>query len=164
MTYATINAFPAYEVNHDGQVRRLQKNGEYSYLSPYMVGKHFRVTLMRDNKRHFMLVHRLVLMTHGPVQPIDKPLVLHKDDNPANNTLENLVWGDKRDNSLMMVENGLMCPHSAKVFLTRAEASAIRTRYSEGDTMNNLSDIYGASRWTIANIVYDRVQRLSEAA
>ena len=42
--------------------------------------------------------HQLVLATHGPTPPPGKTLVCHHNDIFTDNRLENLYWGDKRDN------------------------------------------------------------------
>lgn len=45
-----------------------------------------------------MKVHRLVCEAfHGP-QPIDKPIVIHKDENALNNCSDNLRWGTQKEN------------------------------------------------------------------
>ena len=44
-------------------------------------------------------VHRLVAHAFIPLVP-DKRWVLHNDDNPANNRVENLRWGSPADNQL----------------------------------------------------------------
>lgn len=47
----------------------------------------------------------MALAFHGPA-PEGKPLVLHRDDNPKNNTPENLYWGDLQDNQQDVLSNG----------------------------------------------------------
>lgn len=65
-----------------------------------------RYTLYRDGKPHYVVLHRLVCEAfHGPA-PEGKPLVLHRDDDPANNTPENLYWGDLSDNQSDVIRNG----------------------------------------------------------
>jgi hypothetical protein len=54
-------------------------------------------------------VHRLVAQVYIP-NPESKPLVMHLDDNPSNNRVENLRWGTYQDNSDDMVSKGRHLP------------------------------------------------------
>lgn len=51
-------------------------------------------------------VHRLVLRAFKGEPPPDKPDGLHKDDDPANNWIGNLRWGNQSENGYDSVENG----------------------------------------------------------
>jgi hypothetical protein len=51
-------------------------------------------------------VHRLVLLAFRGPPPPDKPFGLHKDDDPANNYLPNLRWGNQSENAYDSVDNG----------------------------------------------------------
>jgi len=77
------------------------------YLSPVISNGqgHLAVTLSRKGSYHRALIHHLVLEAF--VEPRPPSLFgLHRDDDPANNTLPNLYWGTKRDNQLDKVRNG----------------------------------------------------------
>ena len=50
-------------------------------------------------------LHRLIAEAFIP-NPENLPFVLHWDDNPGNNRVENLRWGTKRDNEQDKVRNG----------------------------------------------------------
>lgn len=67
--------------------------------------KHVGVTVVIDNRKKTFLVHRLVYETF--VGPIGKDLIVrHRDDNPHNNTVENLVLGTGKDNAADAAANG----------------------------------------------------------
>jgi hypothetical protein len=51
-------------------------------------------------------VHRLVLLAFRGEPPPDKPFGLHEDDDPANNHLGNLRWGNRTENAWDSVGNG----------------------------------------------------------
>jgi len=51
------------------------------------------------------MVHRLVAETYIR-NPENKPLVCHIDDNPSNNSLENLWWGTHKENMHDMIKKG----------------------------------------------------------
>lgn len=51
-------------------------------------------------------VHRCVLAAHKPIEGYDKMDVHHKDHNPSNNKLSNLVWCTTRENALYSLYDG----------------------------------------------------------
>jgi hypothetical protein len=56
------------------------------------------VTLHKDGKNHTLKVHRLVAMAFIP-NPNNYPQVNHKDEDKANNCVENLEWCTAKYNS-----------------------------------------------------------------
>ena len=68
-------------------------------------GHHFQVHLMRDAKKFTRYVHHLVLEAFvGPRPPGMSGL--HRDDDPANNHVDNLYWGTSSENAFDRVRNG----------------------------------------------------------
>lgn len=161
MTYVSIPDFDNYQVSNLGTVRKKLKNGGYRVINPWLSDSHYSVTLVNETGRKVFYIHRLVLIAFGPPMPADRPLCMHLDDNPANNCIQNLMWGDKRMNAMMAVSNGRLCPAELRVFLTREEAEAVREEYAAGKSMQQIATLFGCSRWTISNIVHNRTARLS---
>ncbi|WP_051233125.1 HNH endonuclease [Pseudonocardia asaccharolytica] len=65
------------------------------------------MTLVGDDNVHTTAkVHRLVLLAFVGEPPDDKPNALHRDDDPANNCVENLYWGTRSENTDDSVRNG----------------------------------------------------------
>ena len=61
-------------------------------------------------------------------------MVLHKDDNKQNNIVDNLYWGDAKDNSLDAIKNGGMASQSKNtVILTDEQIKEIRNGYKRRD-------------------------------
>lgn len=52
---------------------------------------HLRVTLSNAGEKERVFVHRLVAEAFIP-NPNNLPVINHKDENPANNSVENLEW------------------------------------------------------------------------
>lgn len=94
-----------YEVSSLGRVRSLPRTcrklegkilKEYVYegkiLKPYRNHKgYLLVRLYRNDKTKDMTVHRLVAEAFIP-NPDNLPQINHKDENKANNSVENLEW------------------------------------------------------------------------
>ena len=83
-----IKDYPNYSVNHLGEVfnnktgRKLKQTVKKGYCLVY---------LYNEKGRKSFLVHRLVANIFIP-NPNNLPEVNHKDENPLNNSVENLEW------------------------------------------------------------------------
>ena len=101
-----------YEVSDRGSVRsldRVARDGKRlrgQAIAPWqMPSGHLRVGLTRNGIKRTLKVHRLVLLAFvGP--PPTGMEVLHRDGDPTNNTLENLRWGTKSENSRDQLAHG----------------------------------------------------------
>lgn len=117
-----------YKISSSGYLLSTNKK-IYGY--PQKSG-HIRVTLCRDGIINRKLLHRLVAI-HFLKNPMDYPLVRHKDHNPKNNDYTNLEWGTHKHNSQDMVRAnrqasgikngmygkvGILCPASILVLNT----------------------------------------------
>lgn len=86
-----------YQVSDLGRVRSL-KYGK-SRILKHIIGKkgYLHVTLYREGEQKSVLIHRLVAQAFVP-NPSNFPVINHKDENPANNTVNNLEWCTQRYN------------------------------------------------------------------
>lgn len=157
--FKTIPDYPKYQVNQEGVIRRVNKNG-YHVLSARRRGHAWAVQLTNENGTKDMYVHRAVMLTHGEPQPEGLALVLHRDDDTTNNHLSNLIWGNTRMNTLMAIENG--CFTKTRKLLTIEEAREVRARYAAGESGRTLGQVFDVDRTTIHNIVNNKIARLAE--
>lgn len=118
MEWKTIPGFEGkYEASDTGLIRSLDRNipsvsrtGK-PYLSPRR-GRILKPGRLNGGHLHVVLdgrvdrtVHSLILETFvGPCPP--GMMARHRDDDPANNNLENLSWGTRSENSFDAVANG----------------------------------------------------------
>lgn len=80
-----------YEVSNFGRVRSL-RFGKIRIIKSHKDKLGYRhIRLIKDEKRKMYLVHRLVAMAFIP-NPDNLPIINHKDENPDNNSSENLEW------------------------------------------------------------------------
>lgn len=93
-----IPDYPNYFVDTEGNIYSKQ-SGKLKKLSPWLDGKgnYLQIGLMKDGKRHRLLVHRLVAITFIP-NPKNLPEVNHKDKNKTNCAVSNLEWCDRKTN------------------------------------------------------------------
>ncbi len=96
-----------YKVSNMGRVKSLcmynNRYGKYCYreriLKPAPNNiKHYNVVLSKNKEEKHFYVHRLVAQAFIP-NPNNLPIVNHKDENPANNNVENLEWCDIQYNN-----------------------------------------------------------------
>lgn len=96
------------------------------------------VDLYKGNKRHQMLVHRLVAMTFI-INLNNYNVVNHKDENKQNNCVDNLEWCTQKYNM-----NYGMCAKK----IAKANSKKIIQLDKCGNILNNFSSIIEAERQT----------------
>lgn len=95
MQMKAINGFPNYAVTRDGDVYRLETMKK---LKPIERNGYFDVRLYHNGRSKIIKLHRLVAEAYIP-NPFNYPCVNHKDENKANNRVENLEWCTYRYNN-----------------------------------------------------------------
>lgn len=142
-----IPGFPIYEVSDDGQVRSVERitpsrRGEFrrptKTLAQHTSAKGYRNVCLYDgerSRRH--QVHRLVALAfYGP----SHLQVRHLNGHPADNRLENLVYGTNAQNQQDSLEHGTQAS-AAKTHCKRGhefnEANTYRYVTAQGRTVRN---------------------------
>lgn len=93
-----IQNFPNYFVTKEGQIWSKKNN---LFLKPSINSNGYLiVNLYNDEypKGITKLIHRLVAETYLP-NPLNLPMINHKDENKQNNELSNLEWCDSKYNN-----------------------------------------------------------------
>lgn len=86
-----------YQVSNTGEIRSL-KFGKIKILKQYTDKCGYNFLILSENgKRKNYFVHRSVAMTFIP-NPNNLPQVNHKDENKANNCVDNLEWCSRKYN------------------------------------------------------------------
>lgn len=161
-----LPGFPGYRVDTLGQVwtnRYLcRRQVPYDPTTPYRLRKltpivsgHLQVAIQRNGREYNLNVHRLVLEAFVGPQPPGMEC-RHLDGNPANNRIENLVWGTRKENfadrTRHGVDNAGERNHRAK--LTDAQVIEIRQRYAGGGVKQaELAAMYGVRVPAISNLL-----------
>lgn len=110
-TWAPASGLPSgYFVSTSGRVRH------HNMILKDRAGDshgHIAVSFIDPNtkKRRYKYVHRIVMDTFEPSNGLG-PIVRHLDDDPSNNDISNLAWGDQKDNHTDSVRNGNYRPFS----------------------------------------------------
>lgn len=113
-----IEGWPLHEVSNFGRVRKKGYKAAKGYrykgkLVTWIKEKIFESKGERDvelwDRGRFerFSYAELVLTVFVEPRPKKRPIARHLDDNTANNRLDNLSWGTRRDNRLDAVRNGI---------------------------------------------------------
>ena len=151
--WVKINCF--LEVSNFGEVKSHGKIIKGEITS----GGYCRVHISHNGVEYKFLVHRLVAEAFIP-NPKRLPEVNHKDGNKQNNSVDNLEWCTRSQNTSHAFKTGLRnyngCknPHSK---LTQSDVETIRRIYVRGKHCENnsygLAKRYNVSPKTIQNVV-----------
>lgn len=160
--------FPAYRFWTDGsfQSRWKKKKGSSAWqLCDWGRFKHGgsdkdgykHTTLCYEGVQKGVKIHQvLCLLFLGP-KP-ENSLVLHRDDNPANNWLDNLSYGTLKDNYESAVKNGKISPGGdmhPNTRITKEQVSELRRLRALGYSYPKLGEKIGISSsqaWNILNL------------
>ena len=90
----------SYIISSNGKVYNFKKN---RIVKGSIKNGYYNVFLLKKNNR----VHRLVATIYIK-NPLNKPIVNHKDGNKLNNNISNLEWVTYKENSIHAVNNNLI--------------------------------------------------------
>lgn len=146
-----------YEVNRVGQVRRT--NGRlmnpWANHNGYMLVK---LTCVKLKKRADYRIHRLVAEAYLP-NPENKPYINHIDNNPANNSIENLEWCTQGENIQHARNQGRMADRywkgkrSPNASLTDEQIKNIRELRAQGLSYQRIADDVGTNKRTVERVI-----------
>lgn len=98
-----------YQACTDGQVRSVDhntmgKDGKLHHIKGRILKQaedkdgYKRVVLCKNGVNYYLSVHRIIAMTFLP-NPDNLPVINHKDIDPSNNKVENLMWCTVKENN-----------------------------------------------------------------
>ena len=153
-----------YDVSDKGRVRSLVRKSKYGFLakrkSPRLNNLdnprgYYRTWLYKDGEGKHWLVHRLVAMAFIP-NPDNLPFINHKDENPSNNSVDNLEWCTTAYNN----NYGTVKERMSKALLNRPDLSTpivridkqgCKTEYPSMQEASRINNTYQANIWKCCN-------------
>ena len=146
-----------YQISTKGRVASL-KNGKARILKLKQDKKgYLSVSLHKNGKTKGHRINRLVALAFIP-NPYNLPVVHHRDDNPANNFVENLEWTTRKQNALYAVESGAIKTgeNHKDAKLTEEQVRYIRENYTPRHPefgLRSLARKFGVNNGTILAII-----------
>lgn len=153
-----------YEVSSLGRVKSLARTTSQGVRLKETIRKasaqksgHLWLRFCKNGRRTKQNIHRLVLETF--VGPCPEGLeTCHHDDDPANNTLENLRWGTRSSNMRDRIRNGRAIgligsgrPHPNRK-LNNEQVLEIRGLMRSGQSQMAIARIFGVSQNLVSKI------------
>ena len=162
-----IPSVPGYSASSFGRIRRdytSWNNGEGGVLSEVIGSDGYNVFTSRvtgRKKQH--KVHRCVCEAFH-LNPDDKPLALHKDDNKRNNASGNLYWGTVKDNHWDAKVNGKTAKgeKNGRAVLTYEKVKLIRRLCCDGVNKAAIARHFGIGRTTLGHVLARRTWKPNE--
>ena len=166
----------SYEVSNHGRVRSLdrtimKKNGvnlhlKEKILKPYDNGKSYLLVDLHSNgKKNTQKVHRLVAQAFHP-NPLNLPVVNHRDGNKDNNTANNLEWCTIKQNNIHAFNTGLNRNKNGGDYIhskfTWEQAREIRKLYKPRHkeySARALARKYNVNKSTVLDIIHNRTYK-----
>lgn len=97
-----VLGFPGYHITPQGE---LYKHGKP--VKVYFHKRYLRTRIHYKGVSKNVKIHRLVAEAYLP-NPQNLPLVMHLDDDPLNNRVDNLKWGTYKENRLSAIKTDHM--------------------------------------------------------
>lgn len=89
---------PGYWVSDHGRICGPSRWGTARVLDETLQNGYYKVTFSHNGRKKDRRVNRVVAQAFIP-NPGDKPLVMHMDNDPENNHIDNLQWGTYAENN-----------------------------------------------------------------
>ena len=157
-TWNPVLGFNGYYASKQGQILSLKRKHPY-IMKPIKSGDgHLYVFAYEKGKQRKLFVHRAVLLAWCG-KPAAGTETRHLDDNPDNNSLENLKWGTRQENVDDKRRNGRLPvgERSGTHKLTEGDVSLIKQMaFHEMMSMRKIAQMLDVSHTTIRAIFTGR--------
>lgn len=148
-----IKNYPNYTIDKSGRVYNIKKS---KFVSVYLRRGYQSVALKNENGWKVKYIHRLLVEHYKPYEYRENLFVRHLDDNPQNNSLENLAVGTQKDNHNDCIRNGHYSPIDPKK-LTQKTVDKIRRLYAEGMSIGEIDKKMRISGSHVRAIVNNKI-------
>lgn len=141
MTWVKIKGSRTYEINKEGQIRRIATK---EIVQPVLTNSGY----LRVSKHR---IHRTLAETFIPNLE-NKPEVNHIDGNRLNNSLDNLEWVTSSENTEHMLKTG-----RGNIKIKRSDIPKIVEQYNNRVSRQELAKQYGVTPKAITNVLKGEV-------
>jgi len=155
-TWHNVPSYFPLQINKYGFVRNSQTGNILKpQIKTFVSGDRRSVVYYgRNGKKVSANVHRLLGLTFLE-RPIEKNLVCHRDGNSINNRLDNLYWGNSKDNTEDDYRNGALKRGILEVNrkLDRWDVFEIKALQYAGVSQSRIGPLFGISPKTVSKLM-----------
>ena len=155
-TPVTEEGFEHYYISSKG---RYYNSRSQLIIKNTLSDLYYQVGLYNKKNKTSAYIHRLVAIAFIP-NPENKPCVNHIDGNKLNNSVHNLEWCTKSENTKHAWETGLM--NSIGNRMTKEHVEQMKVLRKQGKEYQEIADILGVSRATVCNKIKEYSKELIE--
>lgn len=145
-----------YYISDKGEVKNINTG---RILKQYITHQgYYRTNIRKENKTIAVFIHQAVASLFIP-NPLNLPMINHKDGNKLNNEVNNLEWCSDSYNTQHAIEHNLLKPYgedNGMHKLSEKDIKEIRASYipyDKNNSFNALAKRYDVSRIQIRNII-----------
>ncbi len=139
-----------YDVSDRGRVRNRRTGRVLSQKIGHHSGGHRFVSL----RGRTIGVHVLVLEAFVAPRPSERAVGRHRDNDPSNNTPDNLRWGTQQDNMRDRSRDGNWSCGRRR--LSEADVVEVRELHEDGFPQHVIAERLGISRAMVSHIITGR--------
>jgi|GEM_PF-1172482 len=167
--WKTIPGYSLYEASTFGRIKTFnwKNKGIEAIMKPHADACGYLRTMLKrdsDGKIGTIKVHRIIALTFWGTPEVGFDDVNHKNSNRSDNSVNNLEWVSKSQNTLHAFREGNKSVHGDKnpcATLTNDQVREIRANYQFGKvskvlgtpTKQDIADQYGVSFYVIKRLV-----------
>lgn len=152
--WRAVPGHEGYYASADGRILSTKRKQPREIRPIISKDGHRYVFMYGESGMKKVWLHRAVLSAYRGEE--EKALECrHLDDNPANNHVSNLEWGDRKQNTADKKRNGGI-PYgerSGSHKVNAAQVMEIRQRYADGESLADLGPAFGISKNAALEIV-----------
>lgn len=148
-----VGGFPGYFISPEGKLFCIREVNQHQDQDGYA-----RLKMSSNGKSSHAAIHILMAKHFLPPPSPGEFVVRHLDDDPTNNSLDNLAWGTVQDNANDRVRNGGQVRGElvSTAILTEAQVISIRREYEEGTARRVLRKKYRVKKSTLEAVLSRR--------
>lgn len=166
--FREVPGYPGYVAGSNGSVWSCwtfqgvtAPDRQWRCLKPKIHRKGYhRVSLRRDGRGRLMFVHAIVLESFVGPRPPDLEC-RHRDRDPSNNSIGNILWGTREENYSDRVKHGTdnRGARNRGAKLREDDVRVIRSLFASGTHWRDLAYRFSVTQVCIHDIVYGRTWR-----
>lgn len=153
--YLPVPKFPGYWAGDDGSIWSNKKNG-FRRLKPYILRGYEYIPLRKDNRKHKIRVHKIILECFVGKAPKGM-ITRHLNGIKTDNRLCNLKWGTHKENEADKTIHGTrffpVGERNGSAKIVADQAREVMRLWDEGFSKKNIASTLEISKGIVSQVV-----------